>query len=94
MIIISCATLGTAAEQAAPRVAIDISSHPFRGPVNAPITVVVFSDYLWGGCKRLEPVLQQVLEKYPIDVKLLHKFIPAHDFSLRAATAALAADEQ
>jgi protein-disulfide isomerase len=35
-----------------------------------------------------------VLEKYPVKVKLVHKFIAAHDFSLRAATAALAADEQ
>jgi protein-disulfide isomerase len=27
-------------------------------------------------------------------VKLVHKFIPAHDFSLKAATAALAANDQ
>ncbi|GFE57984.1 hypothetical protein [Geobacter sp. AOG1] len=41
-----CATLGTAAEQVVPRVSIDISGHPFKGPANAPVTVVVFSDYL------------------------------------------------
>lgn len=35
-----------------------------------------------------------MLEKYPKEVKLVHKFIPAHDFSMKAATAALAADEQ
>ena len=35
-----------AAPQAAPRVTIDISGHPIKGPVNAPVTVVVFSDYL------------------------------------------------
>lgn len=35
-----------------------------------------------------------MLEKYPLEVKLVHKFIPAHDFTLKAATAALAADEQ
>jgi protein-disulfide isomerase len=35
-----------------------------------------------------------VLEKYPTEVKLVHKFIPAHDFTMTAATAALAADEQ
>ena len=37
---------GAAAGQAEPRVSIDISGHPFKGPANAPITVVVFSDYL------------------------------------------------
>jgi len=35
-----------------------------------------------------------VLEKYPLEVKLVHKFISAHDFTLKAATAALAAGEQ
>ena len=35
-----------------------------------------------------------MLEKYPKEVKLAHKIIPAHDFTWKAATAALAADEQ
>ena len=36
-----------------------------------------------------------MLEKYPNDVKLVHKFLPhTRDFSVKAATAALAADEQ
>jgi len=35
-----------------------------------------------------------VLERYPVAVKLVHKFVPAHDFSLKAATAALAAGDQ
>jgi len=36
-----------------------------------------------------------VLEKYPKDVKLVHKFLPhIHEFSRQAAIAALAADEQ
>ena len=35
-----------------------------------------------------------MLEKYPVELKLVHKFIPAHPFSLKAASAALAAEEQ
>lgn len=36
-----------------------------------------------------------MLEKYPKKVKLVHKFFPhSREFSLKAATAALAADEQ
>ncbi|NTU59846.1 MAG: hypothetical protein HGA98_02180 [Deltaproteobacteria bacterium] len=38
--------LGGAAENAAPRVTLDLSGHPVKGPANAPVTVVVFSDYL------------------------------------------------
>jgi len=36
----------TAAQTAQPRVSIDISGHPFKGPADAPVTMVVFSDYL------------------------------------------------
>ena len=46
LMIISLAGLSMAAEQAEPRVAIDISGHPFKGPTNAPVTLMVFSDYL------------------------------------------------
>jgi protein-disulfide isomerase len=35
-----------------------------------------------------------VLEKYPTEVKLVHKFVTAHDFSMKAATAAMAANDQ
>jgi protein-disulfide isomerase len=35
-----------------------------------------------------------VLEKYPKEVKLVHKFTPLHGFSPRAAAAALAANDQ
>lgn len=35
-----------------------------------------------------------MLEKYPKEVKLVHKFIAAHAFSMKAATAALAAYDQ
>lgn len=35
-----------------------------------------------------------MLEKYPKEIKLVHKFIPAHDFTMKASIAALAADDQ
>jgi protein-disulfide isomerase len=40
------AASATAAEKAEPRVTIDLSGHPIKGPATAPVTVVVFSDYL------------------------------------------------
>jgi len=46
LITVLFAAVGRAAEPAEARVSIDIAGHPFRGPVNAPVTVVVFSDYL------------------------------------------------
>ena len=76
------------------RQVIDISGLPVKGPANAPVTLIVFSDYLCPVCNALEPVLQQVLEKYPNDVKLVHKLCPYHDFSREAVEAAYAAWDQ
>lgn len=45
---------------------------------------------------RLEPTLQQVLEKYPKEVKLVMKHLPLtiHAFAKKASVAALAAGKQ
>ena len=76
------------------RQVIDIAGLPVKGPANASVTIIVFSDYLCPVCNALEPVLHQVLEKYPNDVKLVHKLCPYHDFSREAVEAAYAAWDQ
>jgi len=76
------------------RQVIDISGLPVKGPANASVTIVVFSDYLCPVCDRLEPILHQVLDKYPNDVKLVYKLCPNHDFSKEAIEAAYAAWDQ
>ena len=92
--VIQILSFGSIAFAADERPAIDISGHPIKGPANALVTVIVFSDYLCPACRRLEPVLHQVLEKYPNDVKLVHKLCTHHDFSREAAAAAYAAWDQ
>jgi protein-disulfide isomerase len=75
---------------------LDVSGLPFMGPENAPVTIAVFSDYQCPFCARLEPTLRQLLEKFPKEVKLVHKnfWLQSHRFALQAARAALAANEQ
>lgn len=46
LMIFLCAAWGVAVEQSESRAVIDVSSHPFTGVEHAPVTVVVFSDYL------------------------------------------------
>mgnify|MGYP001164651741 CR=1 FL=1 len=46
MIVFLLPAVGITAEQTEPRVNIDIAGHPYAGLANAPITLVVFSDYL------------------------------------------------
>lgn len=75
---------------------IDISERPFKGSKEAPVTIAVFSDYQCPYCARLEPVLQQVLAKYPKDTKLVLKHfpLPMHKFARKASAATLAAAKQ
>jgi protein-disulfide isomerase len=69
---------------------------PFKGAQDAAVTVAVFDDYQCPYCARLEPLLQQVLERYPKDVKIVHKNFPlqSHAHARTAAAAALAAHAQ
>jgi protein-disulfide isomerase len=76
------------------RQSIDISGHPLKGPANAAVTIAVYSDYQCPACRRLEPVVKQVMEKYPQDVKLVHMLLTYHDFSQKAVLAAYAAWDQ
>lgn len=68
-----------------------------RGPADAPVTLVTFSDYQCPYCIRSEKVLADVLAKYPEDVRLVHRHFPLdriHPFARPAAEAAMCADEQ
>lgn len=75
---------------------IALDGLPFKGPADAAVTIAVFDDYQWLYCARLEPVFQQVLDKYPENVKLVVKHFPLakHKFAHKAATAALSANVQ
>jgi hypothetical protein len=75
---------------------IDTSGLPVKGPEKAQVTIAVFSDYQCPYCSRLDPLLQQVLDKNPRDVKLVFKNNPLsfHSMAKKAAAAALAAHDQ
>ena len=48
-----------------PRYQVAISDHdPSRGPADAPVTVVEFSEYQCPFCGRVSPTLKQLSEKY------------------------------
>jgi protein-disulfide isomerase len=75
---------------------IDISGAPFKGPADAPVTIVEFTDFQCPYCAKITPVLNQVLEKNQGKVKLVYKAFPlsTHQFARKAAAAALAAGKQ
>ena len=56
---------------------VNAEGAPFKGPQNAPITIVEFSDFQCSYCKRVLPVLTQVMERYPTQVKLAFPEYPS-----------------
>ncbi len=76
---------------------IPLEKSPVRGPKNAPVTIVEFSDFQCPFCAEAKPLLEQVLKAYPDDVKLVFKQFPLgsiHDNAMAAAKATVAAGYQ
>lgn len=75
---------------------INTSGLPYKGPENAPVTIVVFSDYQCPYCAKTASVVEQVVENNPEKVKLVFKNYPLamHKSAKIAAIAALAANDQ
>jgi protein-disulfide isomerase len=81
---------------APPRVDLTVTQL-VRGPMDAPVTITMFSDYQCPYCVRSEPILAEVLERYPTQVRLVQRHFPLdsiHPFARPAAEAAMCADEQ
>jgi protein-disulfide isomerase len=79
-----------------PRVEVKFAGHPEEGPRNAPVTIVEFSDFQCPFCKRAEPTLKQVREKYGDKVRLIYMDFPLgiHQHAMDAALAGRCATEQ
>ena len=75
---------------------IEIGKSPVIGNVKAPVTVAAFLDFQCPYCAKIYPLLQELLKKYPNDVKLVikHYPLPMHKFAEKASIAALAAAQQ
>jgi protein-disulfide isomerase len=69
---------------------------PAKGPANAPVTIVEFSDFQCPYCGRLSPTLKQVEQKYGDKVRLVYRQypLPFHRFAQKAAEASLCANDQ
>ena len=75
---------------------IDISHAPVKGPKNAPITIVEWSDFQCPFCSRAVPTLTEIEKQYGNKVKVAFKNqpLPFHQNARLAANAAMAANEQ
>ncbi len=76
---------------------LQVGGSPTAGPSEAKVTIVEFSDYQCPFCSQAEPLLDQVMQAYPKDVKRVYKQFPLtsiHPNALPASKAAVAAGKQ
>ncbi len=67
-----------------------------KGPENAPITIVEFSDFQCPYCSRANETVDQVMKAYPNQVRLVFRHFPLdfHQQAPKASEAALCAGDQ
>jgi protein-disulfide isomerase len=64
-----------------------VDSDPVRGPADALVTIIEFSDFQCPYCSRVEPTIAKILEAYPNDVRVVWKdnALPFHQNAKPAA---------
>lgn len=78
-------------------VEIPVGESAVRGPAGAAVTIVEFADYECPFCARNVPLVKQILEAFPNDVRFVYKEFPLtsiHRNAMGASKAAIAAQQQ
>jgi Na+/H+ antiporter NhaA len=70
---------------------VDPERDHFRGPADAPVTVVEYGDFECPYCGRAEPVVRELLSDFG-DVRYVWRHLPLTDVHLRAQAAAEASE--
>ncbi len=75
---------------AATRAKLRLEGDPTKGPADARVTIVEFSDYQCPHCRQLYTVMQVIEQKYP-QVRIVYKDFPLAGIHPWATTAAVGA---
>ena len=75
---------------------VDIGKSPIEGPVDAPITVVEYSEFQCPFCRRAQETMEKIEEAYHGKVRFVFKHFPLskHKLAKPAAIASMAAGYQ
>jgi protein-disulfide isomerase len=78
------------------RYSVDVDDAPARGPADAKVTLVEFSDFQCPFCRRVTPTLERIEKEYGDDVRVVFKHLPLsiHPKAPAAHAAAEAAHQQ
>ena len=83
-------------EPIAPVQNVSVDNDPARGEVNAPVTIIEFTDFQCPACAAMHPVLEEVVKSYGNKVRFVVRDFPLqqHEWARKAAEAANAANAQ
>jgi protein-disulfide isomerase len=79
-----------------PRESVSTAGRPSRGPADAPIVMIEFSDFQCPFCLRAHPTVEQVLKAYGDRIHFVYRHypLPNHPNARPAAEASACANEQ
>ena len=84
------AKANTKIELVRPRVTVSPGGQA-RGPADARVTIIEFSDFQCPFCQRAKPVLDEIATRYPNDVRIVYRNLPLDSLHPRARASAEAA---
>ena len=75
---------------------IPMDEAPSMGRADAPVTIVEFADFKCPHCRATSPLLAEILERHPDDVRVVFKYFPlsGHPGAVNVAIFAEAAHQQ
>jgi protein-disulfide isomerase len=79
------------------RFRIEADGHPFKGPKDAPVTIVEFSDFQCTHCQTMAATIKRIVADFGASVRVVYRQYPNqknHPNAEKAAEASLCANEQ
>ncbi|MBK9766624.1 MAG: thioredoxin domain-containing protein [Chloracidobacterium sp.] len=70
---------------------ISVDDDPAQGPANAPVTIVMFSDFQCPACSATHPILKKAIAEFPGKIRFVVRDFPLTSIHENAFNAALAA---
>lgn len=69
-----------------------VANEHIRGPVNAPVTLVEYSDFQCPACRTYEPTLKNLLVQYDQELRIIYRHFPLTSLHKNAQKAAYASE--
>ncbi|MBK8011303.1 MAG: thioredoxin domain-containing protein [Deltaproteobacteria bacterium] len=91
-LLVATFVLETACSSSSSLVMVPVGDSPVRGEPDAWVTIIEFSDFQCPYCAASQPIIDDVLDEHPTDLRLVFKHFPLTSIHENALSAAIAAE--